>query len=102
MVRHKFGAIRCEREGIKFPSKAERAYYDKLCLLKKSGEILFFLRQVSFDLPGGVVYRCDFMCFYKDGTVDIVDVKGYMTPMAKNKIAMVEDIYPIKITIIEK
>lgn len=40
--KHKFGAIPCERNGKKFPSKLERRYYDKLQILQKTGEVLFF------------------------------------------------------------
>lgn len=98
-ITHKFHAKACERDGRKFPSKAERAYYDKLCLLKKTGQVLFFLRQIPFELPGNITYRADFMVFYIDGEIEIIDVKGYLTPMSKTKIAMVEDIYPVKITL---
>lgn len=101
-LKHKFGAVRCERDSIKFPSKLERRYYDKLLLMQKSGEVLFFLRQVGFDLPGGVRYFCDFQVFWTDGTVDFVDTKGKETTIGSAKIKMVEDLYPVEIKIVKK
>jgi hypothetical protein len=38
MIRHKYGAIACERDGIKFPSKLERNCFDKLKSLKSQGQ----------------------------------------------------------------
>lgn len=100
MIYHKFHAKRCERDGKKFPSKAERAFYDKLCLLKRSGEVLFFLRQVPFELPGDTVYRADFMVFYLDGTAKVIDVKGVETPEFKIKKRLLEETYPITLEIV--
>jgi len=61
--------------------------------------VLFFLRQVPFDLPGNTKYRADFMEFWTNGEVHIVDVKGYQTKeFIKNK-KMVESIYPIEIEV---
>lgn len=98
-LRHKFNAVRTGRGGQKFDSKKEAAYYDQLCLKQKAGLVLFFLRQTRFDLPGGVVYRCDYTVFYADGTVAFVDVKGIRTPEYVAKRKIVEALYPV--TIIE-
>lgn len=98
MLRHKFRAIATEVDNIKFSSKKEAKRYLELKLLVKAGEILFFLRQVPFHLPGEVKYVCDFMIFWKDGTVTIEDVKGMKTPMYILKKKQVESLYPITIT----
>ena len=66
---------------------------------QKSGDVIFCLRQIPFDLPGGVRHFVDFQIFFSDGTVESVDTKGVDTPMGKAKRKMVEDIYPIKIRI---
>lgn len=100
MIRHKFGAVKCEKDGIKFPSKLERDYYNRLKLLQKAGEVLFFLRQVPFDLPGGITYRLDFMVFYAHGEVELIETKGHMTKDAEIKIKQVEDIYNVNIKIV--
>lgn len=95
--RHKFNAKPTEYDGRRFDSKKEARYAQGLDLRKKAGEIIFYLRQVPFDLPGGVKYRIDFVEFHTDGTVRFIDVKGYDTPMGKAKRKMVEDLYPVKI-----
>lgn len=97
MLKHKFRAIPTELDGIKFASRKEAKRYRELRLLEKSGKLLFFLRQVPFHLPGGVKYVCDFLCFWKDDSVTIEDVKGLKTPMYILKKKQVEFIYPIKI-----
>lgn len=100
--RHKFGAIRCERDGKKFPSKLEARYYDKLLALQASGQVIFFLRQIPFDLPGSVRYVCDFQVFYSNGEVSFIDTKGKDTPLSQAKRKIVEDLYPIRIEIVSK
>jgi hypothetical protein len=97
--KHKYHATRTECDGIKFDSKKEAAYYGKLKMLKQAGEVLFFLRQVPFHLPGGVTYRVDFQEFHADGTIRFVDVKGMQTPEFKAKKKMVEALYPVEIEI---
>ena len=98
-IRHKYKAVQCEDDGIKFPSKAERNYYRTLKMLQKAGDVVFFLRQPSFDLPGGVKYRADFLEFWADGTVHVTDVKGVQTESFKAKKRMVESLYPVEIEI---
>lgn len=100
-VKHKFHAQKCESDGIKFPSKAERAYYQRLKLLQASGEVLFFLRQVPLHLPGNVKYIVDFVVFTSDGEVKFVDVKGVSTPVFEIKKKQVEALYPIKIEVVK-
>lgn len=97
MIRHKFNAKRTELDGIKFPSKKEAKYYSELLLRQKAGEVLFFLRQTSFHLPGGVKYVCDFTEFLTDGSVQFVDVKGMRTDMYTVKKKLVEALFPIEI-----
>jgi hypothetical protein len=102
-LQHKFGAKPVERDGIKFPSKLEGRYYAKLKALQKSGELLMFLRQPLFDLPGCVTYRADFIEFWKDGSVRVVDCKGMETAEFKAKKKMVEELYPhIEIEIVKQ
>lgn len=97
MIRHKFHAIPTEADGIKFASKAEARYYGELKLRHQAGEVVFWLRQVPFHLPGGVKYVCDFLVFEADGTVHVIDVKGVETTTFRAKRRMVEALYPVKI-----
>lgn len=96
-VKHKYHAQPTTVDEIRYDSKKEARYGSQLKLLQKAGEILFFLRQVPFDLPGGIKYRVDFMEFWKDGNIKFIDVKGFMTQVSKNKIKQVEALYPINI-----
>ena len=101
-MRHKYNAKPSTRQWsdgseIKFASRKEARYYDKLLLAIRTGELTFFLRQVPFHLPGGVKYSCDFMEFWRDGSVKIVDVKGRKTESYKAKKRQVEALYPVEI-----
>lgn len=99
--RHKFNAKKVEHDGIRFDSKKEGDYYLQLKLRVKAGEVLFFLRQTPFHLPGGVTYRVDFQEFHADGTVRFVEIKGYETSEWLMKKKLVEALYPITIEVIK-
>ncbi len=101
MIKHKFNAKPCEADGKKFPSKLERSYYNQLKLRQASGEVLFFLRQIPFDIPGGK-YVTDFAVFLNSGDVEFVDTKGMDTPMSKLKRKAVEQLYPVTIKIVTR
>ena len=102
MNRHKFKAKQTIRDGIKFPSKLEALHYDYYKLLEKSGDVLFFLRQTPFHLPGGVTYRVDYQIFWSDGNVQFVDAKGIETQAFIDKKKMVESLYPVEICVSKK
>lgn len=96
-IRHKFHASPITVDGIKFPSKREARRYAELVLAQRAGEVVFFLRQPRFDLPGSTKYYADFLVFWKDGSVTIEDTKGHKTSEYKLKKRQVEELYPIKI-----
>ena len=101
-MRHKYNAVRTERHGIKFDSKMEARYYDNLLLRKQAGEVIAFLRQVPFHLPGNTRYVVDFQEFWSDGSVHFIDVKGMETAQFKMKKKQVEELYaPIKIEVVK-
>jgi len=62
-----------------------------------AGEVKYFLRQVPFDLVGGVKYRVDFMEVWADGSIHWIDVKGFKTQTYRMKRRMVEASYPVRI-----
>jgi hypothetical protein len=97
VIWHKFNAQRTEIDNRKFASKKEASYYQKLLLAQRSGDLLFHLWQVTFHLPGGVRYVCDFCEFWKNGEVRFVDVKGFRTRDFINKKKQIEALYPVKI-----
>lgn len=91
------GTRRATRGDLKFDSEREAAYYDELVLRQKAGDIEFFLRQPSFDLPGGIKYRADFLIVPKGVVLPVVDVKGHRTEVYLLKKKQVESLYPIEI-----
>ena len=101
-ISHKFHAKSVTDNNKKFSSKLEHRYYQQLELRKKSGEILFFLMQVPFALPGGISYRVDFVEFHANGQVVFTEVKGMNLNVGRIKIKQVEDLYPISINLITK
>lgn len=94
---HKYKARVVVADGIRFSSKKEAKYYGYLQLAQKSGELLYFLRQTSFDLPGKIKYKVDFVEFWRNGEIRYIDVKGYKTKEYIIKKKLVESLYPIKI-----
>ena len=59
---HKYGAVRTELDGHKFSSKSEARYFLYLKAERAAGNVLFWLMQVPFHMPGGVRYVVVTMC----------------------------------------
>lgn len=98
MIRHKYNAIPTTIDNVSFSSRKEAKRYCELKLLRQSGEIIFFLMQTPFHLPGKVKYVCDFTIFWANGEVTFEDVKGMKTSIYIMKKKMVEELYsPVKI-----
>ncbi len=95
-IKHKFKAKSCEYDDIKFPSMLERDCYKMLKSLKEKGVIVFFLRQIGFDLPGGYVHKVDFAVFASNDVL-FIEAKGKDLAMGAMKRKQVEEIYAIKI-----
>lgn len=93
-ARHKFGAVRTERDGIKFPSRLEARVYDHLTRLQAEGRVVGFIRQPPFDLGGGTKYTADFLVFFPNGTCEVWDAKGHTTPEFIKSKKQVEARYP--------
>ncbi len=96
----KYRNKRCQSaDGKWFDSKLERDYYEQLVLRWKAGDILWFVRQVNFELEGGVRYRADFVVIKVTG-VDVVDTTGVMTPAKRDKLKQVKARYGIEVQIV--
>ena len=97
--KNKYGAKPTERDGWRFDSKHEAKIYDRLKAMLAAGEVLFFLRQSPFHLPGKIKYLCDFQVFFADGRVEFWDAKskGTVTDAYKIKKKLVEANFPIEI-----
>lgn len=99
--RSKFKNIRCQaHDGKNFASRLERDYYEQLLLRWKAGEVLWFVRQPSFDLEGGVVYRADFLVVLASRDVEVIDTKGCLTQESKNKIKQLKARYGIDVQLV--
>ena len=83
-LKHKFNAVAVERDGFKFKSKMQRQRYDDLKLAQTAGDVVMFLQEVPFRMPG-TVYWADFVVFWADGNV---------TPTFKTKRRMMAIHYP--------
>ena len=82
--RQKYGNQRVEIDGKKFDSKHEAEVYGELMLRRRAGELRVVLRQVSFDLPGGIRYVADFVTVDRDGRFEVLDAKSEAT--RKNRV----------------
>ena len=103
-TRSKYGSRKVEVDGIKFDSAKEAKRYKELLILQKAGEIYEIELQPPFILQEAykrlgksirpIIYRADFRVYWKDGRVQVIDTKGYMTPEYKLKKKMLLFKYP--------
>ena len=93
-TKSKYGAKKCEYDGIKFDSQKERDRYIELKLLEKGGAISDLQLQVPFVLQDGfefngkkilpIKYIADFT-YWANGELVIEDVKGVKTDVYELK-----------------
>ena len=99
--RSKYGNRKVEVDGMKFDSIHEASVYHDLLVRKVAGEILCILRQVPFDLPGGIVYKADFVVVGNDMHIEeVIDAKSEITRKDRvyiNKKKQVRALYGIEI-----
>ncbi len=96
--KNKYNAKKTVVDGYKFDSQKEARYYTQLKIrAMPGGDVLYFLRQVPFHLPGNVTYRVDFQVFYTDGRISYIDVKGKITKAFIRDKKQVEALYPVTI-----
>lgn len=100
----KYHAKRTQAGGRIFDSKREAARYQELILLMRAGEItniecqVPFLLQEKFKKNGKSIreinYIADFVVTYKDGHIEVEDVKGVRTEVYRLKKKLFEKRYP--------
>jgi len=88
--KNKYNAQRTEYNGVTYDSKKEAEYAQLLDAKVTACDLSYWLRQVPFDLPGGVKYRADFVTFEQVADtslydVHVIDAKGYQTKEFKIK-----------------
>lgn len=98
---NKFNAKKVTVDGFKFDSQAEADYWLYLKELWQEGKILEIELQPKYELqpkftnPRGskilpINYKADFLVTYKDGSKQVIDVKGMETADFKLKKKMFE------------
>lgn len=107
----KYNAHRTSVNGLNFDSKLEADYFIMLEEKRRTGQIRAFERQPVFLLQDSfkkngktyrkIEYRADFKIIHNDGTIEIVDVKGYETPEFRLKRKLFEKRYPYTLTIVK-
>ena len=83
-AKSKYGNRRTEYDGKKFDSQHEAQVYAELLLLVRAGRLKCVLRQVSFDLPGGIRYVADFVTIDPENRAEVIDAKSEIT--RKNRV----------------
>lgn len=105
------GAKTTIENGWKFQSRLEARRYLYWQNLWQMRAIAWFTRQVPFYLPGGIIWRADFVVVNQHDTIArerfgdaviVEDCKGHLTDVSRNKIKQVEAIYGFKVQIIKK
>jgi hypothetical protein len=78
-------------------NKTESAYSDHLERLRIAGEVLWYkFEGIKFRLADNTFYTPDFAVMRSDSSMEIHEVKGFMTEDANVKIKVAADMYPFK------
>jgi hypothetical protein len=88
-------------DGHKFDSQKEARYYGTLKMRKLAGEIKDFTLQETYLLDVNNVrigkYIADFKIIHLNGLFEVVDVKGFKTPIYNIKKKLMKAIHGIEI-----
>lgn len=98
------GKLKRTFNGILFDSEMEMKYYrDVLCPKMESGEVADVELQKVYQLQPKYVYHgktireityvADFYVTYRDGTFEVIEIKGMTTPLANMKRKMFQYLY---------
>jgi hypothetical protein len=106
----KYGSKKVTIDGHTFDSKAEASYYQQLKWLKQAKQIKDFklqpryLLQEAFSKNGKhfrkIEYVADFEVHHLDGSVEVIDVKGYETKDFLIKRKLFERLYMYKLSVV--
>ena len=84
-------------DGQRYPSKLEARRHQQLKIMFRAGEIVALATQVSFRLPGSIVYVADFVYRTSGGEWIVEDAKGVRTPVYKMKKKLMKEALEIEI-----
>ncbi|MCP5002793.1 MAG: DUF1064 domain-containing protein [Planctomycetes bacterium] len=84
-------------------NNTEKAYAERLKLLKCAGEILWYkFEGIKFRLADNTFYTPDFAVLTSDSIMEIHEVKGYWMDDARVKIKVAADQYPFRFLAVKK
>jgi hypothetical protein len=106
----KYNSKSVEVDGHVFDSIIESRYYEQLKWLEANKQILFFRLQPRYLLleafeKNGKKFRkteyiADFEVHNLDGSIEVIDIKGFCTPVFELKRKLFEKKYPHKLSLI--
>lgn len=94
----KYRSNKVSVDGHTFDSQKEADFYCELKIKLQAKEINGFCLQPIFMLAPSLKYKPDFIIFNKDGSCEVIDVKGFKTKEYIAKKKVFEDKYNLKIT----
>lgn len=97
---HKFNAKSSIYNGYNYASKKEANYAAELDLRLRAKDIESWERQIPVDIYVNgykiCTSRVDFLIHHKDGSKELVEVKGYETPDYRLKKKLIEAVYLVE------
>ena len=97
---NKYGAKKIEYNGRLYHSKKEAEKAMELNLLQKAGKIKKIIPQYKVDLTIYGIHICnyypDFYVEWANGDVEIIEIKGFVTPDWKLKWKLFEAVYKVE------
>ena len=94
---NKYRNIKKTYDGYTYDSMKEANYAFELDLRKKAGEIKDWERQYKLDLRANGIHICnyyvDFKVEYPDGSIQLVEIKGFISPVWQLKVKIMEATY---------
>jgi len=94
--RQKYGNQPVYVDGIRFPSRLEANFYAGLKVAQDAKAIRWFCRQARFAIEGGE-WVSDFIVVMLDGTVRVIDCKGFKTKGYRHQKRQIRQRYSIEI-----
>lgn len=94
---NKYGARRTEYKGRVYHSKKEAEYAMQLDLRMRAGDIVGWSAQIPYRLEvnGELIckYIMDFVVSHNDGTIELVEIKGFSTSVYRLKAKLLNALY---------
>lgn len=92
--RSKYNAKAVVYRGMRFDSTLEAHFCEALDRAKERGAVLDYLRQVPIHMECSDKLVVDFLVFWSDGQVSLIDTKGIETPEFQRKRKRLEEQRP--------